>query len=93
MFSHNIRRREEATPLPSTIPYRMIGFLPPREEELFLFLLFLFVESSKKKRKEGAAQQILKIASEQLLRFLRVKSAQIYAHAHTQKERALTCTI
>jgi hypothetical protein len=96
MFSHNIYKetgRGHSSAFHYTIPYDRLPFPSTRRRALFLFLLFLFVESSKKKRKEGAAQQILKIASEQLLRFLRVKSAQIYAHTHTQKERALTCTI
>jgi hypothetical protein len=63
MFSHKERdgKRPLLSSLPSTIPYR-VSFLPPREEELS----FPSSRVQKKKKKERAAQQILKIASEQL---------------------------
>ena len=88
VFPYKETGRGHSSAFHYTIPYRM-GFLPPRrEEELSSFFCFSCSSSSKKKKKkERAAQQILKIASEQLLRFLRVKSTQIYAHTHTHRKK------
>ena len=91
LFSHTYtRRREEATPLPSTIPYRMMGFLPPRrEEELSSFSCFSCssrVQKKKKRRSSAADPQNSERAAFAV--FASEEHTNIRTHTHIERKSA-----